>query len=677
MMRRRMRSSPRAPERKSAVRNNRNRSGRFIKLLLCLILVSSALCYLPGVSGPFIFDDYTNLIDNTYIKITSLDADSLYNAAYSLDSGPLQRPVAMLSFAINHYFTRTFVHSTAYKATNLFIHALTALALFWMLRLILSRFQSIRGIDLKSRLLSISSVDLAAFSIALLWAVHPIQLTSVLYVVQRMNSLSALFSLLALAIYLKGRQKIAQNEHAGGWLFLGFPASATLAILSKENALLLPLFILLLELFLYSRERPWKLWKKLTDARKRGVLLLGGGFLIALSIGAISYATAGYGGRAFTLGERLLTESRVLFFYLSLILLPRINRFGHQHDDIVISTSLWDPWTTSWALLGHLMLIAVAVVLRKRAALVSLGIFWFYIGHLLESTIFALEIAHEHRNYLPSVGVFLSLAGIPLHFEGKPFRQKLLWLTPLLVSVFAVITLLRASQWSDNNSFYRYEAMHHPKSARIQVGFANVLQSQHRYDEAEAALRRASEISPDETGYLIQMQVLTARQKKPLDGELHSRILEQLGTKPITSTTFLSMQHITNCLQTWCRSLQVPLEEWARAVLAREQGVGDKSYYHYVLGLSLASQGKVDEAIQSLYASYTTDRVFLHPLFALASIYVQLQMPDNAAEVLKLIRAVNRDSPHPRDKEIQLVATDIEKLRRGEPVTVPLINLIK
>lgn len=678
MMRKRLQSSPGAQKRKRTVRENRKPRNGLVITLLGLILAISTLCYLPGLSGPFIFDDYTNLIDNGYVKITSLDPSSLYHAAYSLDSGPMRRPVAMLSFALNYYFAGTFASSTAYKTTNLAIHALTALALFWLLQIMLSRLQTIRAFSLKPDYLSGQSVSLTAFAIALLWTVHPIQLTSVLYVVQRMNSLSALFSLLALAFYLKGRHNITQDRRNGIWLMIaGFSIWGTLAVLSKENALLLPLFVLLIEFFLYAREWPWNLWKRLNHVQKRMALILLGGFMLAALVGAVLYALPGFASRHFTLWERVLTEARVLFFYLSLIVLPQINRFGHQHDDIEISTSLWDPWTTPFALLGHLVLIIIAIVLRKRAALVSLGILWFYIGHLLESTIFALEIAHEHRNYFPSIGVFMVLAGIPAHFGSKAVQKGMVWLVPLLGLVFISITTLRASQWSDNNSFYRYEAMHHPDSARVQAGFANLLQSQRRYEEAEAALRRAYEIDPHETGYLIQMQMLTTLQKKEPDSARHARIVELLGTEPITSTTFLSMQHILNCLQTWCKPLQVPLQDWARAILDRKKGVGDKSYYYYVLGLSLASQGKIDEAIRNLYTSYTTDPVFLHPLFALVSIYVQLQMPDNATEVLKLIRAVNRNNPHPRDPEIELVAQDIEKLRRGEPVTVPLINLAK
>jgi len=87
--------------------------------ILLLSIFLSALVYLPGINGPFVFDDHPNLLSNDYVKIRDLKPATLYRAAYSLKAGPLQRPVAMLSFAINYYFAGSFRKSFPYKATNL------------------------------------------------------------------------------------------------------------------------------------------------------------------------------------------------------------------------------------------------------------------------------------------------------------------------------------------------------------------------------------------------------------------------------------------------------------------------------------------------------------------------------------------------------------------------------
>jgi tetratricopeptide (TPR) repeat protein len=364
--------------------------------------------------------------------------------------------------------------------------------------------------------------------------------------------------------------------------------------------------------------------------------------------------------------ERVLTQSRVLFFYLSLILVPRINQFGHQHDDIELSTGLLEPWTTLPAVLGHAGLLALALwlVATRRQLAVGIGLLWFYVGHGLESSIFALEIAHEHRNYLPSAGVFLALTGLMMPLINKPRTKTLFRLLPvLLVLVYGTIGLQRAMQWADYNNFYRYEALHHPDSARTRVGFSILLQAQGDYAGATEALRRAVEINPKEPGYLLQIQMLRARQGLPPDPEVEAQIERMLQETSATATTFLAMQNITNCLQSWCRSLQGPLENWTRIILNRDKPPGDVSYYYYALGLALAAQNKVPDAIESLRISYELDPLYLHPLFALASIQVQIADVDGAQQTLDLLRAAHRQHRHPRFKEMAVLESDIEKLR--------------
>lgn len=631
-----------------------------------LVLALAALVYWPGKSGPYIFDDYTNLHDNSFVKINALDAQSLYYAAYSLDSGPMRRPVAMVSFALNHYFAGSLRDATPYKLTNIGIHAVNGLLLFWLMRLIWARLAPAAATT-ADPLRHVLWASAPALLITLLWLVHPIQVMSVLYVIQRMTELSALFSLLAMIFYFKGRLHLATGRRGGLVLAAGGPAvCGILAVLSKENALLLPLYILLLDLALFRDQRPWSLWQQLTAPQQRVAL----GLIILAIIGAIVavilYALPGYANRHFTMAERALTQGRVLFFYLSLILVPRINRFGHQHDDIELSTGLLEPWTTLPALLGHAGAISLAfwLIATRRLLAVGIGVLWFYIGHGLESTIFALEIAHEHRNYLPVAGVFLALVG-GLAALGREGLRRLIFraLPVLLVVAFGAITVQRSLQWSDYNSFYRYEVLHHPDSARTHAGLAILLQAQGDHAGAVRALHRAVEISPKEPGYLVQIQLLRARQGLTPDAEIETRIAQLLRSSSATATTFLAIQHITNCLQSWCASLQTPLENWIRAILNRERRPGDPSYYYYALGLTLAAQGKVLEAVESLRTSYELDPVYLHPLFALASIQVQIGDVDGAQETLELLRQAHHRHQHPRLRELAALEQEVKQLR--------------
>ena len=634
------------------------------------VLALCALVYLPGISGPYIFDDFTNLLYNSYIKIHTLNFDELYNAAFSLESGPLQRPISMLSFALNHYFAGSMKDPAPFKWTNLGIHVVNGWLLFWMMRIVYGRLAQLKQIQVLRK--NSSLITPLAFATAALWVIHPIQITSVLYVVQRMTELSALFTLLGLIAYLKARLHLLSGQRGKASLLLSSTVVfGSLGILSKENAVLLPIFALTMEFVLFSREWPWSLWRRLPITTKRALMLSLAALTILGAFLTVRYALPGYISRQFTLLERVMTEGRVLMFYISLILLPQINRFGHQHDDIQISMSLFHPWTTLPALASITALLLLALVVRKKQPLVSLGVLWFFTGHLLESTILPLEIAHEHRNYLPLLGIIIAMIGLIDYGCARIGHKKLWWVIPIAAMVFGGSTYLRATQWAEPNSFYRYEVLHHPDSARIQAGLAILLEAQGHYDEAIQALRRAAEIEPSETGYLLQTHLLAARRGKTLDPGEQEKTLKLLSSEPLTTTIVMTIHHMSNCVQTSCSLLRVPMEQWLKTILKREKAPGDKSFFYYALGLCLVSQDKVNEAIEAFQLAHQSDPIYLHPLFALASIYVQLGQIDNTERVLGQLRAANQGNPHPRDQSINLVASDIEKLKRGEKITMP------
>lgn len=637
----------------------------FWRSLLCIgAIVFATAVFLPGKSGPFIFDDYSNLLDNSYVKVTALDTETLSQAAYSLEAGPFRRPVAMVSFALNHYWAGSFRSAAPYKLTNIAIHALNGLLVFWLVQLVLARLGQIKQPPGSPA----HVVVWLAAAVSVLWVVHPIQISTVLYVVQRMTELSALFTLLALVCYLKARQGILYRKPWATWLLVIGPVLfGLLGMLSKENALILPLLIFSLEFTLYANEWPWNRWKLLSTHTKQVVWLTFGLLLIAALISSILYAWPSYSYRRFTMVERVLTEARVLVFYLSLILIPRIDRFGHQHDDIELSTSLLTPWTTLPAIVIHAALLIFALVIRKRQPLIALGIFWFYVSHLLESSIFALEIAYEHRNYLAVLGPILVIVGL-VELARKKFSWRLArWLTPAIAVMFAAIALLRATQWADHNSFYRYEAMHHPNSARIQVGLSILLEAQGQYTEAMRAIRRAVEIEPNEAGYWLQLNLIAARLKIELPKEDDEKLVELLKSGPLSATVVLALQHTAGCLETWCQSLQRRLEEWAQTILAR--GVNapqDKSFYRYLMGLSAGAQGRTNSAIEYFHLSYNEDQSFLHPLFALANIYMQLGRLPEAEQVLDELRRADGRVRHPRHKELAALEREIETLRMAK-----------
>ena len=440
---------------------------------------------------------------------------------------------------------------------------------------------------------------------------------------------------------------------------LGF---GTLGVLSKENAVLTPIFAAALEFTLFANEWPWRLWSGLST-RAKGILVAGGtAAVIAASIAVVDYALPGYGHRSFSLTERIMTEGRVLLFYLSLILLPRISAFGLYHDDIAVSTSLFDPWTTLPAMLVIIALLALAVFLRRSQPLLSLGILWFFIGHLLESTVISLELAHEHRNYLASVGPLLVVVHL-ITLGVKRLKLPRLWaVLPVVALVFGLTTFQRAEQWSDLNMMYRYDALHHPHSARSQGSLGWLLLKQGHNDEAMEVMREATRLDPREPGYMISLQFAAARMGKTLTAEEGQEILQRLKKAGITALTTSLLQYAAKCLSTTCTAMQAPMERWLRFLIT-EYSSSDPSFVYNLLGRTLLAQGRTDDAVDAFHRAYEADPVYLHPLFELVNLYINSGQTENAARVLAELRKANRRSLHPRDREIEMVASAIEVLR--------------
>jgi tetratricopeptide (TPR) repeat protein len=483
-----------------------------------------------------------------------------------------------------------------------------------------------------------------------------------------MTSLSALFTLLSLICYLKGRLILLTGYSKNIWpLILGSIAFGIFGMLSKENAALIPVYISVLEFILFSSEKPWTLWRSFSIKTKcfiYGVLTVAGVFVLAWSI---HYSLPGYISRNFTLTERIMTEGRVLVFYLSLIIIPRINQFGHLHDDIDISHSLTDPWTTLPSLIGIFVLLTLAFAYRKKIPLFSLGIFWFFAGHLLESTILPLEIAHEHRNYLASLGVFFVILEVILRVVRPYSMNKLVGLLIGITLLFSGITYLRASQWSNYNDFYRYELIHHPGSARIHAGMSILLEAQGKHEDAAAAMRRAWELAPYDIGHLLSLHQLVSKQGEQLNPDEIKNTSELLATATLTPTVYLALENIASCLQTSCRSLQEPMERWMNVILNERTDSIDRSYYYYLLGISLSSQGRIHEAIDVFRLSYESDPQYLHPLLNLAKIFIKLKQLDVAERVLAELHKANENNLHPRDREIKELDAEFQNIKKDTP----------
>lgn len=365
----------------------------FFLFLLILFIV-----YGSSFQASWQLDDKPNILKNPRIQLSQFSTHSILQTAFAQPgSGRFYRPVACMSLALNWYFGQDDVFG--YHVVNFLIHCFTAWFLFLTIKTLFSTPR------LKDNYNSVQIGFIAAMA-ALLWALNPIQVQAVTYIVQRMTSMAAMFSILAVFFYLKARLSEENKKRSFFLIFAAF--NYVLALLSKENAITIVLLLPILELLFFEH----RLNRSFVSKAVAGILL---GSLISLLAGLalnpalFDHVINYYDNRPFTMMERLLTEQRIILFYLSQLFSPFPERLSIEHD-IILSTSLINPWTTVVAIVVNLLLILLAIRLYKKQPLISLSILFFFLNHIVESTIVPLELVFEHRNYLPSMFIFMPLA---------------------------------------------------------------------------------------------------------------------------------------------------------------------------------------------------------------------------------------------------------------------------
>jgi hypothetical protein len=650
---------------------------------LCgIIVIAVTLAYSAGLHGPFVFDDISNITNNSAIQISNLQPSSLYAAAVSSPSSILGRPLATLSLAVNYLIAGDLTNTFAFKLVNLSIHLINTSLVYWLVLLLLRQITKTHQTSTNMRWVP---ALVAAF-----WGLHPLNLTSVLYVVQRMTSLSALFVLLGMILFLYGRQRVHEQKRHGMTLIVcGWLAGLVFGTAAKETAVLILLYIPLTEYIFFSK----------ADFGTAAATPLRAfyGFAIVLPLLAIlvwvfthpQFIQESYKIRNFDMTDRLLTEPRVLWFYIYLLFVPDIAKFSLYHDDIPISTGLFTPWSTLPAIFALLVLTAAAFRGRKKYPIFSFAVLWFLSGHSLESSFLPLEIAHEHRNYLPAIGPLMAA----VYALGTAFSDRdriFLALCTTLAVALASITFLRAQAWASEEQLIVTMARYHPRSARAQAMLAelyavrkgDLIQAQQHYEAAAA-------LDPDEISYSIRMLINRAKisslensgnnkktglvESNPfhtvVSTSLHGHIKNQLSHKALTATTVLILedlaQHIIQAPHQY-QDIYPYAMDWYRAILKNpnaSRNVQTATVIHlfeistaegdHTTALDTAVTARLREPGNTSYALMEADaRIALH------------QFPHAEDILLQIKHDTDRLSPD-TSNSVNLLLTKIRNIRTG------------
>ncbi len=439
--------------------------------LLFTLFCLTVLVYWAGLDSHFILDDFYNLQG-----LVDVDEQGyLYYVFTNGFAGASGRPISLFSFALQYASWPDSPFN--FKLINLVIHLANGLLIY-----IISGFLWRRTGQRKE------NTPLFQIIVTGLWLLHPIHTNTLLYTVQRMTQLSAFFSFLGMLAYISARKKFETQPLQGAVLvYLAVFACTALAVFSKENGILLPLYILLIEWLIFADRQENK------SIRKH--VFIAAGLPIITFIGYLflrqETLIQAFDIRLFSPGERVMTEFIVLMEYIRHIVLPRPSAFSLFHDNYPVSSGLLEPTATLMALIALVTLVSIAIYYRKKYIIPSLGVLFFFSGHLLEAGPFSLNLYFEHRNYLPAMGVMLA----PGYFLAKGWPQKQNKL-PILVFILVYSILLlsitygQARLWSNSLNQLTVWSQNNPGSNSAQNALATEHMRLGNYQQAETILNR-------------------------------------------------------------------------------------------------------------------------------------------------------------------------------------------
>lgn len=554
-------------------------------IIFFFILVLTVFVYWTGLQGDFLFDDYPNLQDlGTYGVIDSWD--KVRNFISNGFSGPTGRPISLLSFLID---ANTWPASPySFKYTNLMIHLLNGVLLYWAILLLLKNYNYKEN----------KSIWIALVASAI-WLLHPYFVSTTLYVVQRMAQLATLFSLVGIVGYLKCRLSIPfrpVRAYIGMVFFLGL--GTVFATYSKENGALLPFLILVIEFC-----NPNKMNRPIWQWRAFFLWLPSIAILVVLSK-YITFAEDPWPNRNFNMIERLYSESRILCEYLFNLLIPQVELRGLYQDAFIVSKSIFNPITTLYSIVFLLALLFLALFFKNRYPLFALGILFFLTAHLMESTVIGLELYFEHRNYLAAIFLFLPIVSGLALLKDRIDARLVNLIVIFILGGLSFFTYERAKLWGNTPALELYWAQNSPNSPRAQSSIAGMLFDQGRVLEANLFLETAIQRMPESA--LLNMRLLLQKVYSDIATEQDFTITSQMLRKqPFDAQAvqalrnlveYITEQHKTQHYGQWTLQLINELETnneyknypvfqrlmpYLKAKIYLEQGNVEKSLKYY------------------------------------------------------------------------------------------------
>jgi tetratricopeptide (TPR) repeat protein len=621
-----------------------------VRLGALLILLATTLAYSNSFHGPFILDDHAAVTDNPTIR-------TLWPPGQALSPRPGTaavegRPLVNFSLAINYAIGGLDVRG--YHATNLAIHILAGLVLFGVVRRTLAlrpahasavapakeegsgsplqveagvapgpphdgihadmgrarchprRFAKPVQPAANAGALAIHATGIA-FTIALLWTLHPLQTESVTYIVQRAEALGGLTYLFALYAVLRG-----ENSSHPRWWYLASVAACAVGAGCKEILLTAPVVVLLFDRIFLSTS-----WRQVLG--KSGLFYLG---LAAswLILGILKVTQHGVYVEGMPQTEQiqptlellwqpaallnylrvklwadvtctpwtyLLTQPGVILHYLRLALWPDHLCLSYNWP---FATSIAAVWPQATAILAMLALTAWALLRHPRWGF--LGV-WFFIILAPSSSILPIQdAAFEHRLYLPLAAVIIALVIPAAHLAAPHPRAR----RALAILAAAIALALGARTYTRNHDYRSALAIwdnalrqrpNNPAALHARgAAYANLGQ----YDRATADLNALLALEPENADAHASLADVFVHLGDPQSAMRH--FARAVSIRP---GTFNAQIGLANLLLMDGQA-EAAIERAQLAVQMRP----DRAEGHSALGIALCSRGRIGEGLPYL-----------------------------------------------------------------------------
>jgi len=511
------------------------------------VLFISVFCiYLSGTSGAMYYDDFRPL--SNLLNVNNLESALIYISTEI--SGVLGRTISMVTFLFN---VNDWPNNTSgFLTFNIILHILNGLMVlilsYFILKLISYNNQKNYWIALVA----------SAF-----WLVLPLHVSTSLIAIQRMAGLSAFFVFSGLSLYVYGllKQKLAPTNNSAGLYYqlFGLILFTLLAIFSKENGLLLPIFILVLETTLFL---------KVTGIQKRKKLRFFAGitslFIVLIYLIYVIISSKGvYSGRDFTLIERLQTQPQILLEYLRLAFIPNITAFNPFHDNYNHVQNLSESPKAIFSIIFWLVSFLTAMIFRKYWPIFSFAVLWFLVAHLLESTVIGLELYFEHRNYVALFGPCLAI--IILISQTPEKYKKLITSSFIFYWLLLLFSLSQVTQlWGDQNRAAQTWYIAQPGSERSTEHLSLIYLNNNQIEQAKSILEHQVKLCPNCIGSLAQALLVSCiANDKDNTNTFYTEMLEnakiakRLGSAPSALSALKLQIEEKNCTLLTLRDLKM------------------------------------------------------------------------------------------------------------------------